>query len=117
MTIEMNDQSGQPRSNQDLIDARDMIKKELIAGKIIPHMTIHFPVIIEAINELIISRKIIEVDPYKHYLQNMLAIIHKDGGHYTKAHGLKKSVGDAMSLVAELRMEIDRLQTLLLESS
>jgi len=35
-------------------------------------------------------------------LKNLLAIIHRDGGHYTGEHGLEKSVADAMKIVAEL---------------
>ena len=35
-------------------------------------------------------------------LLNLLAIIHRDGGHYTEEHGIEKSVKDAMLIVAEL---------------
>ena len=33
-------------------------------------------------------------------LRNLLAIIHRDGGHYTERHGLVKSFQDAMALSA-----------------
>lgn len=33
-------------------------------------------------------------------LLNLLAIIHRDGGHYTNKHGLKKSVEDAKTIVS-----------------
>lgn len=35
-------------------------------------------------------------------LRNLLAVIHRDGGHYTEEHGLKESVAAAMRLVPEL---------------
>lgn len=31
------------------------------------------------------------------YCLNLLAVIHRDGGHYTEAHGVKKSTDDAMT--------------------
>lgn len=36
-----------------------------------------------------------ERDTYKHLLLTLLAVIHRDGGHYTNEHGLEKSVEDA----------------------
>jgi hypothetical protein len=36
-----------------------------------------------------------------HHLLNLLAVIHRDGGHYTEEHGLEKSVKDAMQLSSE----------------
>jgi hypothetical protein len=115
MPIDMQDKSGQPRREQELIEAQLMIKKEVIGGKIIPHMMIHYPVIIEAIDEVIITRR--ESKIYKHLLQNLLAIVHRDGGHYTQRHRIEKSVEDAIEVVGKLRMEIDRLQYLLIKSS
>lgn len=42
-------------------------------------------------------------DPdYKQMLLNLLARIHRDGGHYTMKHGLEKSVEDAHKVVANL---------------
>uniref|UniRef100_A0A6M3K0Y8 Uncharacterized protein n=1 Tax=viral metagenome TaxID=1070528 RepID=A0A6M3K0Y8_9ZZZZ len=38
-------------------------------------------------------------------LENLLAIIHRDGGHYTSEHGLEKSVKDAQKKVAEATNE------------
>lgn len=40
-----------------------------------------------------------------HHLQNLLARIHRDGGHYTERHGLEKSVADADAIVARLLAE------------
>jgi hypothetical protein len=34
-----------------------------------------------------------------HDLYNILAVIHRDGGHYTAKHGLEKSVKDAQEIV------------------
>ena len=33
-------------------------------------------------------------------LINLLAVIHRDGGHYTAKHGINKSVADAMTIVS-----------------
>ncbi len=44
-----------------------------------------------------------EDDP-EEMLRNLLAVIHRDGGHYSQAHGLVQSVADAMALVAERRV-------------
>lgn len=39
---------------------------------------------------------------HKTPLLNLLAIIHRDGGHYTEKHGVKKSAADASKIIAEL---------------
>jgi len=39
-------------------------------------------------------------DFYTQDLKNLLAVIHRDGGHYTEKHGIKKSVEDAMLMVS-----------------
>lgn len=36
-------------------------------------------------------------------LEELLAIIHRDGGHYADEHGLAKAVADAEVIVLELR--------------
>ena len=38
-------------------------------------------------------------------LKNLLAVLHRDGGHYTKQHGIKKSVKDAISICLPLLQE------------
>ena len=38
----------------------------------------------------------------KSQLQNLLAVIHRDGGHYTEKHGVEKSCKDAMQIVSDL---------------
>jgi hypothetical protein len=35
-------------------------------------------------------------------LQNLLAVIHRDGGHYTDKHGIQKSIDDALLIVSNL---------------
>lgn len=40
-------------------------------------------------------------------LLNLLAVTHRDGGHYTAQHGLSKSYGDAMQLSSEQIMLLD----------
>jgi hypothetical protein len=39
----------------------------------------------------------------RHDLNNLLARIHRDGGHYVERHGLKKAVEDADRDIAEMR--------------
>jgi len=41
---------------------------------------------------------------YKRLLLNLLAIIHRDGGHYTGEHGVEKSVKDATQRVCDDRV-------------
>jgi hypothetical protein len=43
------------------------------------------------------------------YLSNLLAIIHRDGGHYMNKHGIDKTVKDAHKiLVGLMSLENDR---------
>lgn len=42
------------------------------------------------------------MNDYEHMLNNLLAVIHRDGGHYTGKHGVQKSAEDAMKIVAEM---------------
>lgn len=51
------DKTGKPRSEQDLIEARTAIEKELVSMKNFGPILIYYPTIIEAINELIERRK------------------------------------------------------------
>jgi len=51
------DKPGKPRSEQDLIEARTAIEKELVSMKNFGPILIYYPTIIEAINELIERRK------------------------------------------------------------
>lgn len=39
--------------------------------------------------------------PSEHMLRELLAVIHRDGGHYVEEHGLEKVVADAMRLSSE----------------
>ncbi len=39
---------------------------------------------------------------YENHLLNLLAVTHRDGGHYTEKHGLNKSIEDAMKIVSNL---------------
>ena len=41
------------------------------------------------------------------YLLNLLAVIHRDGGHYTEKHGINKSVKDAMLIVSHFLVKED----------
>ncbi|RLI58902.1 MAG: D-glycero-beta-D-manno-heptose 1-phosphate adenylyltransferase [Candidatus Asgardarchaeum californiense] len=40
---------------------------------------------------------------YKRFLFNLLAIMHRDGGHYVDEHGVDKAVKDAMKVYYDLR--------------
>ena len=41
------------------------------------------------------------VDNTRHLL-NILAVVHRDGGHYVETHGIEKSVADAMEIISDL---------------
>jgi hypothetical protein len=43
-------------------------------------------------------------------LRNLLAVIHRDGGHYVADHGMEKAVEDAMMLVPNLRADNECLR-------
>jgi len=45
------------------------------------------------------TKDICDVCYYKIPLMNLLAYIHRDGGHYTAEHGLEKSVKDAKEVI------------------
>jgi hypothetical protein len=53
-----------------------------------------------------------EHDRLKAALRNLLAVIHRDGGHYTEEHGLAKSIQEAYALWVELREKADELARL-----
>lgn len=42
---------------------------------------------------------------------NLLAVIHRDGGHYTNAHGFKESIAKAVDEVLELRARVAQLES------
>lgn len=42
-----------------------------------------------------------------HGLKNLLAVIHRDGGHYTEEHGIEKSIKEARNKVRHLQMVLD----------
>ena len=43
-------------------------------------------------------------------LQNLLVIIHRDGGHYSAEHGIEKATEDAAKIIYDLREEIGNLR-------
>lgn len=49
-------------------------------------------------------------------LQNILARIHRDGGHYTELHGVEASAVDADIIVANLYEEVGDLRTKLIKA-
>ena len=51
------DKTGEPRSEQDLIEAKTAITKELISHANFGPILIYYPTIIDAINELLERRK------------------------------------------------------------
>lgn len=46
-------------------------------------------------------------DP-EHYLRQLLAVIHGDGGHYVEENGFHKATEDALGRIHFLRGKIDR---------
>lgn len=45
------------------------------------------------------------------YAKNLLAVIHRDGGHYTDKHGIRKSTDDAMQRVNDRAVALDRAES------
>ena len=43
---------------------------------------------------------------YEHLLNELLAIIHHDGGHYVQEHGIEKAVKDAIKIINKERSEL-----------
>ena len=43
---------------------------------------------------------------YEHLLNELLAIIHRDGGHYVQEHGIEKAVEDAINIINKERAVI-----------
>lgn len=37
---------------------------------------------------------------YRQKLKNVLAVAHRDGGHYTTKHGIEKSTEDAIQIIS-----------------
>ena len=53
----MIDRSGEPRSDEDLIEAKDAIVKELISLKNVSSILLYYPTIIDGLKELLERRK------------------------------------------------------------
>jgi hypothetical protein len=49
--------------------------------------------------------QLVKTEDYKAILNELLAVIHRDGGHYTLLAGFVASVEDAMHIVQELRAD------------
>jgi hypothetical protein len=56
------------------------------------------------------------VETIRDHLRNILARIHRDGGHYTEAHGIDKATRDADILVANLTGKCEEMRHALLEA-
>lgn len=50
------------------------------------------------------------VSPYQN-CGDLLAVIHRDGGHYIKEHGFEKAIADAENVVHTLRKDLDEART------
>lgn len=57
-----------------------------------------------------IDRLTNERDELKARLQNMLAIIHGDGGHYIAEHGLSKACDDATTIHVDLKERCEKAE-------
>ena len=59
----------------------------------------------------VFAQKVVEErDEARHALHEILAVIHRDGGHYTGKHGIAKSVEDAHAAWAAMMREMDKLR-------
>ncbi len=56
-----------------------------------------------------------EVERLRHHLSNLLARIHRDGGHYEQAVGTDRAVQDADTRVAQLNADSDEVVKLIEE--
>ncbi len=48
---------------------------------------------------------------YESFLDDLLAVIHRDGGHYKHDHGTKKAVADAIALIYADRTAVETIRT------
>ncbi|MDX1699416.1 MAG: hypothetical protein R3250_02300 [Melioribacteraceae bacterium] len=55
--MEIVDKTGQPRSDNDLINARNAIRRELVMLDRLDPILVYYPTIIEAIDELLERRR------------------------------------------------------------
>ena len=51
-----------------------------------------------------------ELTKIQRYLNDLLAIIHRDGGHYQAEHGYEKAVRDAINVISQQREQIATLK-------
>lgn len=58
-----------------------------------------------------------ETKPPSHLLKELLATIHRDGGHYAQKHGLDKATKDAIDLILKERKEADEIKWMYESSS
>jgi len=103
MTLNFYDKTGEPRCDKELQEAIVALKNAFVISKLDPIMT-HYPAIWDGLNELLTRRR--QKTIYQDLLQNLLAYIHRDGGHYTYKHGIKKSVEDAIAIIANFNANI-----------
>jgi 23S rRNA G2069 N7-methylase RlmK/C1962 C5-methylase RlmI len=54
--------------------------------------------------------KMVETEDYKGLLDHLLAVIHRDGGHYTVLTGYGVSMVDAMGIVVNTRLDLRDLK-------
>ena len=62
-----------------------------------------------------ITQLTILADTNEEYLNNLLAVIHRDGGHHTGYVGTEQSVADAMHIVTETRGRAEEAEAKLIE--
>ena len=58
----------------------------------------------------------VSITDYEHLLNELLAVIHRDGGHYVQEHGIEKAVEDAIILINKERSELTHISTAALEN-
>lgn len=55
-------------------------------------------------------------DGANYWLGELLAVIHRDGGHYLSAHGIKKASKDALEEIIRLKVATNGAEALLREA-
>jgi len=106
MSITAYDKTGEPRDSKEIQEVIIALKNALVLSNLDPIM-VHYPTIWDSLYELLSLRnRFNRYRKYKHLLHNILAYVHRDGGHYTENHGIEKSVGDAIAIIANFNANI-----------
>ncbi len=83
-----------------MIDKLKRFKQELKADKNHSGHSVVGDAIAALEDRRTITQLIGVLSEHRAYLDNLLSVIHHDGGHYIKKHGYKKAVDDAIKNIS-----------------